>query len=101
VVPAASARTPPVPSPAPKPAHPDPPPPPPPTEVRVRIVSHPADATVVLDGKKLGRTPFDDTLKADPGKHVVKLRRRGYATYKLDLELGADVTEDVTLVPGK
>jgi hypothetical protein len=103
VVPPAWARVPQVP-PLPRPPHPEPPPlppPPAPTEVRIRIVTHPADATVLLDGKKLGHTPLDETIAADPGKHVMKLRHRGYATQTLDISLDADVTQELSLVPQK
>jgi serine/threonine protein kinase len=72
-----------------------------PAKVRVRIVTHPADAAVVLDNKRLGHTPLDETIAADPGKHVIKLRRKGYALYKLDVALDADITEDVSLTPQK
>lgn len=93
----------PQPPPAPaQPAHQDPPQPPPATtKVRIRIVTHPADATVLLDGKKLGHTPLDETLAADPGKHQMKLRHRGYATQVLDIALDADVTQELTLAPQK
>ena len=99
VIPPIAASTPQV---SPPPAPPPPPiPPPAPAKVRVRIVTHPADATVLLDGKKLGHTPLDETIAADPGKHVVKLRHRGYATQALDVNLDADITQDVMLVPQK
>ncbi|HMG20307.1 MAG TPA: PEGA domain-containing protein, partial [Kofleriaceae bacterium] len=78
-------------------AAPPPDPPAAPTKVRLRIVSRPADATVLLDNKRLGKTPLDETVDADPGKHVLKLRRKGYAVYKLDVTLDADVTQDIAL----
>jgi serine/threonine-protein kinase len=93
----------PAPEPLPPPA-PSPPPAPAPlaaAKVRVRIVTHPADASVMLDNKRLGHTPLDETIAADPGKHVIKLRRKGYAMYKLDVALDADITEDVALTPQK
>jgi eukaryotic-like serine/threonine-protein kinase len=90
-----AARAPvPLPPPA-KPAQPDPPPKP--ARIRLRIATHPSDATILLDSKKLGHTPFDDTVAADPGKHVMKLRRRGYTTQVLEVALDADVTEEITL----
>jgi hypothetical protein len=69
--------------------------------VRVQIVSHPPDATVFLDGKKLGKTPLNEAVAADAARHVFKLKRRGYAMARLDLELSADVSEDITLTPQK
>jgi serine/threonine protein kinase len=68
-----------------------------PSKVRIRLVTHPADATVLLDGKKIGHTPYDDTLPADPGKHTIKLRRRGYVTQSLDVGLDGDVAEELNL----
>lgn len=69
--------------------------------VRVQIVSHPSDALVFLDGKKLGKTPLDEAVAADVAKHVFKLKRKGYAMARLDLELSADVVQDITLTPQK
>jgi eukaryotic-like serine/threonine-protein kinase len=102
----ASAPSPLVVAPAAEPASPPPAPPvsdppPAPTQVRVRIITHPADATVLLDNKRLGHTPFDEIVAADPGKHVIKLRRKGYALYKLDVSLDADIAEDIALTPQK
>jgi hypothetical protein len=93
-------------TPAPRPVKPATPPiptaadpPPAPSKIRIRIVSRPADATVFLDSKRLGRTPLDETVATEPGKHVIRLRRKGYALYRLDVALDADVTQDVALVP--
>jgi hypothetical protein len=92
-----AARAPQLPPPVAKPAHPEPPQAP--SKVRIQIVSRPSDATVLLDGKKLGHTPLDETVAADPGKHVIKLRRARYATHRLDVTLDADITEDIALSP--
>ena len=78
-----------------------PPPAPPaaPAKIHVKITSKPADATVLLDGKKLGHTPFDDTIDADPGKHNIKVRRKGYLVHSTDVTLAVDITQDLTLTP--
>ncbi|TMQ12559.1 MAG: PEGA domain-containing protein [Deltaproteobacteria bacterium] len=89
----------PMPTPGSAPVAPDPPSAP--SKVRVRITTRPADATVLLDNKRLGHTPLDETVAADPGKHVIKLRRKGYAIHRLDITLDADVTEDIPLTPQK
>jgi hypothetical protein len=105
VIPPVAARAPQVPAAPPKPplAPPPPAPLPPsspvPAKVRVRITTHPSDATVLLDGKKLGHTPLDEAIDAEPGKHVIKLRHRGYVTQLVDIGLAADVTQDLTLAP--
>jgi serine/threonine protein kinase len=88
----AVAAAPPAPPPAPAP-------PAAPAKVRVRISTRPADATVLLDNKRIGHTPFDEMLDADAGKHLIRLRRKGYAIHKLDVTLDADVTQDVALTP--
>ena len=97
VLPPAAARAPQSAPAPPKPVHP--PAAAAPAAIRVHIVTHPADATVFLDGKKLGHTPFDQAIAADPAKHVFRLKRRGYAMARLDRELGADLTEELTLSP--
>jgi hypothetical protein len=55
----------------------------------------------MLDNKRIGRTPFEEDLVADPGKHVIRLRRKGYALYRLDVSLDTDIAEDVALIPQK
>jgi serine/threonine protein kinase len=72
-----------------------------PSKVRIRIVTRPPDANVMLDNKRLGRTPLDETVAAEPGKHVIKLRRKGYALHLLDVTLDADITRDISLIPQK
>jgi hypothetical protein len=66
--------------------------------VRVRVKTHPSDATVLLDGARLGHTPLDIVVPAASGPHVLKLRRRGYAPQSTKIELSSDVVRDVTMV---
>jgi hypothetical protein len=71
-----------------------------PKSIHVHITTNPADATVLLDGQKLGHTPYDATISVEPGTHTIKLRRRGYATLKLDnLDLTKDFTREISLQP--
>ncbi len=95
--PPVAARVPPPPPPKPVHTAPPPPPPPAPTKIRLQITTRPGDATVLLDGKKIGHTPFDEMIDADPGKHVIKLRKARYATQRLDVTLDADITQELTL----
>ena len=71
------------------------------TKRRVRVTSIPSDATVLLDGQRLGRTPFQAELEVAPGPHVIKLRRRGYAPQKRTIEVaaGAGIDEVFRLAP--
>ena len=76
-----------------------------PAKGRLRVTSIPSDATVLLDGRRLGRTPIERPLAIAPGTHVIKLRRRGYAPQKRTIELapGASIDEAFKLariVPG-
>ncbi|KAB2910758.1 MAG: PEGA domain-containing protein [Kofleriaceae bacterium] len=76
------------------------PPAPPPVEtttIQVRITSTPDDATVVLDGERLGRTPLTVERPRQPGPVWIKVRKKGYKTRKLEVDLGADVTWDISL----
>lgn len=84
-----------------KSTHLEPAPPPALAKIRIQITTRPADATVLLDGKKLGHTPLDETLAAEPGKHVIKLRKLRYATQRLDITLDADVAQDLVLTREK
>ena len=65
--------------------------------VHVRVTSEPDDATVVLGGVRLGRTPLDVTVPATGDEQVLKLRKRGYNTVKTTVRVDRDVTWDVQL----
>ena len=67
------------------------------TTVRLQITSTPSNATLILDGKRLGKTPFDGVVDRADGIHVLKLRMSRYVTGKLDIELTGDVTQDLVL----
>jgi serine/threonine-protein kinase len=68
----------------------------PPTTVWLRVTTTPDDATVLLDGKRLGRTPFADTFPAGD-VHKLKIRRRGYLPQWHDIDMRSDVTRHVVL----
>jgi eukaryotic-like serine/threonine-protein kinase len=90
--------------PLPTPAEPPPPPPasaPEPAKIRLQIITRPRDATVLLDGKKLGYTPLDEMISAEPGKHVIKLRHRGYVTQRVDIVLDGDIRLERSLTRSK
>jgi len=85
------------PAPHPPTVPPPPAPPPAPTEIHIKIVTNPADATVILDGNRLGHTPYEGTIPAATGTHVLKIRRRGYTSLKLDVDLDKDLAKNLTL----
>jgi serine/threonine protein kinase len=65
--------------------------------IRLQITSVPPGATVLLDGRRLGKTPYDEMIEAAPGKHALKLRRNGYNAVKLEVELTENLTRAVEL----
>jgi serine/threonine protein kinase len=74
---------------------------PPGAQLRISIKTTPPDATVLLDQKRLGRTPYNGTVDAAAGTHTLKIRKRGYATVTLDIPLDADISRDVVLQRAK
>jgi serine/threonine-protein kinase len=69
-----------------------------PATVRLAIKTTPADAAITLDGKKLGKTPYDNVVDAKYGKAALQIKKRGYAVVNLEVSLEGDVQKDITLV---
>lgn len=91
---------PPPPAPAPAPARRSPAPTAAPaasTEVTLRVTTEPAGATVVLDGVRLGTTPFTEMVPLRSKPAWLKVRRRGSVATKTQLSLDRDVTWSVRL----
>ncbi len=67
---------------------------------QVSVFSAPAGASVEIDGKKVGTTPWTGELP--PGRHVAVLRLDGHRDVQKDFHLGPDraVDLDLALVPG-
>jgi eukaryotic-like serine/threonine-protein kinase len=68
-----------------------------PTSFTLSVMSEPSDATVILDGERLGRTPLFIALPMQSGPGELKLRRRGYRTHREEIELGTDRTVEIKL----
>jgi hypothetical protein len=64
----------------------------------LHITTIPGDVTVLLDGQRLGHTPYEGDVPALPGVHVLKLRKRGYIPQKLEVPLDQDLTRTFTLL---
>ncbi len=62
---------------------------------QVTVRSEPETATVRVDGRPVGVTPWTGDLP--PGKHSVALTLRGYADSERDIELAADEAKDVSI----
>jgi serine/threonine-protein kinase len=73
--------------------------PPAPRHVSVRIVSQPAGAEVyrVLDGVRIGRTPWQGEFAVSDGEAVFRLRARGYHDAELSVPLEVDAERSVAL----
>lgn len=61
---------------------------------QVTVLSEPETATVRVDGRPVGVTPWTGELP--PGNHKVSLSLRGYADSERDISLAADHAQDVT-----
>ena len=61
------------------------------------MTSTPDGATVVLDGTRLGTTPFVTTVPAGPREATLKVRKRGHTPRKVKVRFDEDVTWDVEL----
>ncbi|MBA3462333.1 MAG: protein kinase [Deltaproteobacteria bacterium] len=69
------------------------------TEVMLSVTTEPSGATVVLDGVRLGTTPFTGSVPARTKPAWLKVRRRGSSATKIRVSLERDVTWDVRLRP--
>ena len=70
------------------------------------VVTEPADATVVIDGKVVVATPMKDHVFLSPGEHVIEVKKEGYGAKSQSVMLteGAVKKMEVTidkLLPGK
>jgi hypothetical protein len=66
-------------------------------EITIRVTSTPPGATVVLDGKKLGKTPFEIKMPRSSVTVELKIRRDGYASKRIDVTLDKDIEVTATL----
>ena len=59
------------------------------------IVSTPHDATIIIDGKEVGRTPYtiDKLLE---GEHTVTISKEGYSVFKKVVNISENNTETVS-----
>jgi len=69
------------------------------THVRVKFTSKPAGATVKLDGRELGVTPFATALRRDRGTITIELAKLGYLPTTEEVDLSDDGTLSVVLAP--
>jgi TonB family protein len=67
-----------------------------PLTAKLRLQTDPAQASVVVDGKAVGTTPLDG-LNLQPGRHEVRVERRGYVGTRREIEASAGQTVDVSL----
>jgi hypothetical protein len=65
--------------------------------VLLQVTTEPSGATVVLDGVRLGTTPFSARVPTKPGKAWLKVRMRKHVAVKTRVSLEQDVHWDVEL----
>jgi hypothetical protein len=63
--------------------------------IRSRLI----DAEVWLDGKRIGRTPLDQSIPVLAGRHAVEVKRRGYLTARKSVAVDQGATAEVELTP--
>jgi hypothetical protein len=70
-----------------------------PPQITVHVASVPPDATVLLDGVRLGKTPLTTVLPARPGAGWLKLRLPHRIPVRTQVSLDHDVDATVQLAP--
>lgn len=59
------------------------------------VMSEPSAATVLVDGKAVGVTPW--TMEIKPGQHALEVRHDGFETIKQSINVPADHATDIQL----
>ncbi|CAN5909132.1 hypothetical protein BH11MYX2_BH11MYX2_30870 [soil metagenome] len=67
------------------------------TEVTLSVTSMPSGATVVLDGERLGVTPFTQKIARTDKPSFLKVRMVGYTAQRIVVKRGDDLTWRVAL----
>jgi hypothetical protein len=63
----------------------------------VRVLSEPSGADIFVDGRRIGKTPFEETVPRRPDKRSYVLKKAGHASTTLSLETSADQERTVIL----
>ena len=74
-------------------------PPEPPKPTGVQLTFTPADAKLLIDGAEVPQFQQGQLLVLSPGAHTIKIKKRRYESYEVDLELAEKTVEvlDITL----
>jgi hypothetical protein len=72
-----------------------------PPAVHVRIDSTPRGSQVVLDGRRIGTTPFEIDLPRGDRARIFTLRRAGFQDAQLDVRGDVDIDRSIALAPGR
>ena len=70
-------------------------------EVTISVVTDPPGATVVLDGVRLGTTPYTGTVPAQKRDGWLKVRKRDHIAVKTKVDRATDIRWDVKLNAAK
>jgi len=65
------------------------------------IYSTTRGAEVEIDGKSMGKLPFEDSVMVQPGVHKIRVFLRGWTEYidTFEVESGAEVELEIDLIP--
>ncbi|TNF28682.1 MAG: PEGA domain-containing protein [Deltaproteobacteria bacterium] len=65
------------------------------------IFSTTTGAEVEIDGKAMGKLPFDDSIMVEPGVHKIRVFLRGWTEYidTFEVEPGGEVELEIDLIP--
>lgn len=80
-----------------RPAAPDAPGPP--LAIHIHLSVMPPEATLTLDGQRLGFNPFSTTRSADGALHRLRAEAPGYRSIERDISLSRDLTLELMLSP--
>jgi hypothetical protein len=69
----------------------------------IKITCAEAEATVYVDGKDVGKTPFASVVPLPVGAHKVQISKKGFQDYTMNIAISSGQTTPVeaTLEPGK
>ena len=67
----------------------------------VTVMSTTNGATVIVDGKDVGKIPMEDSIVLLPGQHTIKVVLRGYGDYldTFEIAAGQEMELEIDLVP--
>jgi hypothetical protein len=63
----------------------------------VVVLSTTLGAEILVDGQVVGTVPFEEPIALTAGSHEVEVRRRGFSTFAMDVEVAAGKTQELEI----